>query len=251
MKSRIVLLALLATLFLCSIASAEVPKMINYQGVITDQGQPLTDTIPIFFAIYADSIGGSSLWSETHPHVVVKNGLFNVLLGSVNPIADSVFSGQVRYLGMMPKNHPEMSPRVKIVSTPYAIRSNYSEISHFAKQTVIPLPHLCGYYVYANIIPWHTITTIWIDLDHFGGPVELAVQGSVRAWNKLRLFNLTTSEVLSGTEVEAGNRDALLTSQFSPVTVSSAIGLQRAAVNTGFKVAFEIYAVNIYVRTMN
>jgi hypothetical protein len=55
--------------------------------------------------------------------VTVEKGIFNVLLGSVNPIPDTVFPGDVRYLGVKVGGDPEMSPRKAIVSVAYAYRS--------------------------------------------------------------------------------------------------------------------------------
>jgi len=55
--------------------------------------------------------------------VAVEKGIFSVLLGSGNPIPDSVFDGNVRYLGTKVGNDPEMTPRKSIVSVAYAFKS--------------------------------------------------------------------------------------------------------------------------------
>jgi len=106
-------------------SSAQVPRMINYQGKLTNAtGAPVNDTIPMVFSIYSDEGGTNLLWTETQTTVIVDKGVFNVLLGSVNPIPDSVFNGSVRYLGVKVESDPEITPRKPMVSVPYAYRAS-------------------------------------------------------------------------------------------------------------------------------
>jgi len=105
-------------------SSAQVPQMINYQGKLTNaSGAPVNDTVQMVFTIYSDSGGTTSKWSETQTAVIVEKGVFNVLLGSVNPIPDSVFDGSIRYLGVKVGADPEITPRKPMVSVPYAYRA--------------------------------------------------------------------------------------------------------------------------------
>ena len=64
---------------------AEIPKLINYQGMLTDDGgTPLNETVSITFKIYSDSLSVSEIdkkWEETQTGIEVVNGLFNVILG--------------------------------------------------------------------------------------------------------------------------------------------------------------------------
>ena len=102
------------------------PSMINYQGFLTDsEGQPLSGIYVMTFIIYdgqttpeSDSLWGEMLTLET------TNGLFNVLLGSYNPLTDNIFSDTGRYLGIRigGPTEPEISPRTPLVSAPYAFR---------------------------------------------------------------------------------------------------------------------------------
>ena len=76
-----------------SFVAAAIPQMINYQGMLTDNsGNPLTDTLNITFKIYNASSGGTLRWQETQSNVPIINGLFNVILGSVNPIDSLTFN---------------------------------------------------------------------------------------------------------------------------------------------------------------
>ena len=122
---RIVLMQVVTALILAAAITAAVPQMINYQGRLTDpSGVPLDTTVSITFTIYDDSAAGSVIWTETQSSVTTTDGLFSVLLGSVNPISDTVFSDTVRYLGIKVGSDLELSPRRRIASVAYAHRSS-------------------------------------------------------------------------------------------------------------------------------
>ena len=61
-------------------------------------------------------------------NVSVSNGIYSVLLGSRNSLSEAIFDGNVKYLGIKVGNDSEMSPRHKIVSVGYAIRSNIASL---------------------------------------------------------------------------------------------------------------------------
>jgi hypothetical protein len=120
-----IILALVVVAVLGFSARAGVPSLINYQGRLTDNaGNPLDVTVSIKFTIYDDSTGATTKWSETQPSVVVANGLFNVLLGSVNPISDTVFVGPNRFLGIKIGVNTEMTPRTRLVASAYSLRAH-------------------------------------------------------------------------------------------------------------------------------
>jgi hypothetical protein len=111
--------------------------MINYQGKITTPTGALVDTtVKMTFTIYDDSTSGNILWADTLGSVAVEKGIFSVLLGSGNPIPDSVFPGDVRYLGVTVGTDAEMSPRKEIVSVAYAYKSEFSDTAKFAQVAV-------------------------------------------------------------------------------------------------------------------
>lgn len=116
---------------LTTCALAEVPQMINYQGKLTkpDGPFPPDTTVSIAFTIYADSQGVESLWDATHDSVKAKYGIFSVLLG---PIPNSVFNGEVRYLGVKVGSDDEMRPLRPIVSVGYAFHSGTAQTADHA-----------------------------------------------------------------------------------------------------------------------
>ncbi len=103
-------------------ARADVPGLINYQGKLYQpSGAPIPDgTYAVTFAIYDAPVGGTALWTESYSALPVKGSMFHALLGSVNPINPSVFSGGERYLGVKVGTDAELTPRQRIASVPYA-----------------------------------------------------------------------------------------------------------------------------------
>jgi hypothetical protein len=103
---------------------SDVPTMINYQGFLADQnGTPLNGSYQITFALYSEPTGAASIvWDETHDAVDVENGLFNVLLGSLDTLNAEDFQGD-RYLGIRVAGEAEMTPRMRLASTAYSLRA--------------------------------------------------------------------------------------------------------------------------------
>lgn len=133
MKALNLLIILVALFSLTVIAQAEVPRFINYQGKLTTaEGGCVDTTLSMQFSIYSDSTDGDPLWSETQSSVRVSYGVFNVLLGSETEIPDSVFTGDIRYLGVKVEEDQEMVPRKQIASVGYAYRSLNADTARFA-----------------------------------------------------------------------------------------------------------------------
>ncbi len=70
---------------------------IAYQGRLADaDGNPLTGTYNMIFHLYDVASGGTPLWTEQWTGsngVKVSDGLFNVMLGSLEPIPATTSSG--------------------------------------------------------------------------------------------------------------------------------------------------------------
>jgi hypothetical protein len=119
--TKYVLLALLA---FAMVAVANVPHLLNVQGLLTDsQGEAVADqTHSIVFAIYNVESGGTALWSETRD-VTTSGGLFAILLGEVTPMPASIFDGSDLWLGITVESDAEMTPRQQLVTVPYVFQA--------------------------------------------------------------------------------------------------------------------------------
>ncbi|CAH7281533.1 Collagen triple helix repeat protein [Vibrio chagasii] len=113
---------LLATLFIsCSTYAAEF----NHNGVLYDANSETTidATLPVIFSIYKSD--GQLLW-QNEKLVEFTDGNYSVTLGENLPIDMSIFANPDLYLGINIDNDGEMSPKLKLYTTP---RSYYAEMS--------------------------------------------------------------------------------------------------------------------------
>jgi hypothetical protein len=128
MNRFIFISGLIILVFLASLSLAEIPKMINYQGMLTgsDGKTPVPDAnYNLTFKIYGSLAGTDSLWWEYHPNVPVTNGLFNIILGSLTTLN---LSFDTTYcLGIKVGSDPELSPRIQLTSVGYAYRASVAD----------------------------------------------------------------------------------------------------------------------------
>jgi hypothetical protein len=105
-----------------NILQAQIPQTMSYQGILTDaNGNAVPDgNFNIFFKIYDDVATGNLLWTEGLS-VQVNNGIFNVILGTINPI-NFAFDRQY-WLGITIGDGAELSPRIQLTSSPYSLNA--------------------------------------------------------------------------------------------------------------------------------
>jgi hypothetical protein len=123
--NRALLLAALLALPLA--ARAAPPRRIAWQGrLFTTDGRPVDGPVSVTFALYADPEGGAALWSETQD-VTASAGHFTTLLGGDGLPPDLFATHEGLYLGVRVGDDAEMSPRLPIVSVPYALHAATAE----------------------------------------------------------------------------------------------------------------------------
>ena len=131
-----------------ALAQSAVPNLMSYQSRVADAaGVPLGNTTPVnrivHFRIYdSPNLSGAAnrLYSEQQT-VTVSAGDFNALIGNGTPVAGetanafatlsaAAFGGANRWLGITvddgdgnPANDPEAKPRMRVVSTAFALRA--------------------------------------------------------------------------------------------------------------------------------
>jgi hypothetical protein len=127
MKRLLYIVAVFVVTLSVSNGRCEIPKLINYQGMLTDDsGSPLTDTVDITFVIYDDPgpTGGNVKWDEIQFGVPVINGLFNVILGSSSPI--NLAFDQDYWLDITVEGE-HMPERLRFTSVGYAYRARVAD----------------------------------------------------------------------------------------------------------------------------
>lgn len=134
MKARggMVVLILLA---LAPLASADVPSLVSLSGRLTDAGgSPVAGPATLAFAVYNNSTAGAALWAETQNGVVLSNGVFSVLLGSVTPLN---LSFNESYWVAMTVNGEVQNPRLRLAAAPYAVAANRSQNATYADRAAV------------------------------------------------------------------------------------------------------------------
>jgi hypothetical protein len=146
MKCAYVIVSILiGALVIASVAFAGAPRLVNYQGTVADAGGPLDGPYNITFTLYPDSLSSTTLWNELHVAVPVDDGLFNVILGRYTAIPDSLFERDELWIGITIGNDPEIDPRMRLTSVPWAIRAAVAD-SAIATSSVAPHDHDDLYY---------------------------------------------------------------------------------------------------------
>jgi|GEM_PF-856204 len=122
MKHLTLLMACMFILLCALPAQAQIPRLISFQGILTDtNGQPVADgSHDVAFALYENRTTTTPLWRETQS-VEVVDGLFNVLLGSAAAL--TIEFDAPYYLGIAVDGDPELQPRTQLAAAPYAMRA--------------------------------------------------------------------------------------------------------------------------------
>jgi hypothetical protein len=119
----ITLTVLLLALCLASLAAAQAPTTMMYQGRLTNaSGAPITTATSVVFSIYSAATGGSAAWTETKSITPDAQGFFTTELGSTTALGPTLFTGPKLYLGIKVGSDAEMTPRQILGSVPYAQR---------------------------------------------------------------------------------------------------------------------------------
>jgi hypothetical protein len=121
-----------------------LPREMNYQGILRDGDENLIDgPHDLTFTIYKWYLlpvpgQWAAVYSETHEGVQINDGLFNVTIGSEEPLDPGDFGGWwflggSLELGVSVDGGDELSPRADLLPVPYAFRAEY--VNRF------PAPH--------------------------------------------------------------------------------------------------------------
>lgn len=191
------------TLFAAPNAQTASTGTIAYQGRLADtSGNPLTDTVNMTFRLYAAAGGGAPLWEEQWTganSVQVSDGLFNVMLGSVNAIGQEVITGNGSlFLGITVGTDSEMSPRVQLGSVPFATQ--------------------------ALTVPDGSITT-----EKLAPDIELMPQGAIIMWNGSVAALPNGWQLCDGTASTPDLRDRFIVGAGSTYSVGSTGGAAEVA----------------------
>ncbi len=113
---------------------ADIPKTINYQGMLTDTlGNPVTGLHNLSFRIWNHPTSGSVRWYENHFGVSIENGLFNVVLGKDSAIVLDFTEDYWMSISVDAETMPE---RIELTSVIYALQADRARLADTATVAV-------------------------------------------------------------------------------------------------------------------
>lgn len=101
----------------------DIPRTIRFQGILRDSEGSLLEgeEFKLTFRLYDKETEGALLWEETQT-LSIEGGILDAELGSEQPL-DLPFDRQY-WLSIEVETDGEMTPRFKLTTVPYAIRSD-------------------------------------------------------------------------------------------------------------------------------
>ncbi len=107
-------------------ASSQVPPLILFSSVATDEGgNTVSGVVSITFSLFNNQQGGEPLWTEKQNVQLDSTGHYSVQLGITKPngVPATLFTnGEARWLGVRIAGQAEQ-PRVLLLSVPYALKA--------------------------------------------------------------------------------------------------------------------------------
>jgi len=103
-----------------SIAQAQVPRLLGYQGrLLRADGTAATGTAAVTFSVFDAASGGTPLWTETQT-LGLSDGYYATFLGLVAPPSDALFEGGDRWLEVRVGGET-LAPRQQVGAVSYAL----------------------------------------------------------------------------------------------------------------------------------
>ena len=132
MSHRIFSAILLAVVFSAAASSiqADVPRLISYQGKVTDNaGVPIAGPVNLTVRLSTAPVLGILLFTESHDSVPLSGGVFSISIGAntAGGVPDAALDSAEIWLSVSVNGAPELTPRVRLVSVPYAVKSKVAQ----------------------------------------------------------------------------------------------------------------------------
>jgi hypothetical protein len=110
-------------LFCAAVLQAEVPALINYQGLLTDiNGNVVSGSKTVSISIHDAATNGAQLYTENIGSVTVQNGIYSFQFGSGPTFATTLSTGTQHWL-QVTLDGVAQTPRERLVSVPFALKA--------------------------------------------------------------------------------------------------------------------------------
>jgi hypothetical protein len=112
-----------ALLLSASLLHADVPALINYQGLLTDiNGNVVSSSKTVSISIHDAATNGTQLYNESIGSVTVQNGIYSFQFGSGPTFTTTLATGSQHWLQVTLDGVPQ-TPRERLVSVPFAMKA--------------------------------------------------------------------------------------------------------------------------------
>ncbi|MDD5067323.1 MAG: tail fiber protein [bacterium] len=166
---------------------ADVPHVVNYQGMLKDNGVPVNGTKSIVFKLYDSLTGGTLLWTSPAENITIIDGLYTYKIGSSagTPDFSALNWSQMSsvYLEVVVSG-TAVSPRVQLVSVPFALTVADGAItSSKISNNAVTTSKIIDNGVVSNKIANNAITLSKLNSNlKTGAGMGLAPSGSIIMW---------------------------------------------------------------------
>lgn len=121
-------LLLFSLLFAAALPAHATIETFNFQGRLVDSnGIPITDSKSVVFTLWGAATGGSSVFTETQTVTPDENGVYSVLLGSVNQTLGAIDFSDDMWL-QVEVDGQVIAPRYPLSSAPSALSVRWDKI---------------------------------------------------------------------------------------------------------------------------
>lgn len=115
-------------------AVTAIPQSFSYQGTLRNaSGALINGSVKLRLRLYSVATGGNALHDETFNNVVVRDGVFNVVVGDgATPIGPTVFNNAQLFLGITVNTDSELLPRQRLHPVPWAMQASSAQTAVIA-----------------------------------------------------------------------------------------------------------------------
>lgn len=169
---------------------ANIPNAFSYQGTLRKaDGNLANGTFNITLKIYGVVTGGTALYSETFNNVVVRNGIFSVVVGDAATIPANLFDNATLFIGLTVAPDSEMLPRQRLFPVPWAMQAGAAKTATTADSATTATT--------ANQLLNNTATNLILNRGNNNG-AALAISSSAASYGAGMTMANTTGNVTYG-----------------------------------------------------
>ena len=168
---------ILAVLLSATMAFAQMPQTMSYQGVLHDNADaPYQGNHVLTFSLFDAQTMGTQVWTETHTDEPIADGVFSVVLGApkngtavpLNIAFDKPYFLEITIDGNT------LPTRMPLTAVPYALQASQVD----AEAAVTKLNHLTGDVTVAGG------ENVTVEVDEAGKTITVSASGIGTAWTE-------------------------------------------------------------------